>query len=120
MTLLPNFEPYRVKSVEPIGITSRPERREFLKAAEYNLFRLPSEQVMIDLLTDSGTGAMSSAQWAGVMSGNESYAGSASFHRLTETIKRIIGIGNVLPVHQGRVAERLLVETIIGKGGAAG
>ena len=120
MTIVPNFEPYRVKSVEPIRITTRQERRKFLKTAEYNLFRLPAEQVMIDLLTDSGTGAMSSAQWAGIMSGNEAYAGSSSFHRLAETIKRITGIANVLPVHQGRVAERLLVETVIGKGGAPG
>ena len=115
MTVPFNFEPYHVKTVEPIHLTTREERRRFLKAAQYNLFRLPAEQVMIDLLTDSGTGAMSSRQWAGILRGDESYAGSASFHRLADVMGRITGISNVLPTHQGRVSERLLVEAIIGK-----
>lgn len=115
MTIIPDFEPFRIKTVEPIHLTTREQRRRFLKDADFNLFRVPAEHVMIDLLTDSGTGAMSSNQWAGVMRGDESYAGSSSFFRLAEVIKRITGIANVLPTHQGRIAERLLVEAIIGK-----
>lgn len=115
MTIPIEFEPFRVKTVEPIHLTTREQRRRFLKDADHNLFRLRAEHVMIDLLTDSGTGAMSSQQWAGMMRGDESYAGSSSFHRLSETVQRITGIEFVLPTHQGRVAERLLVESIIGK-----
>lgn len=118
MTIPCNFEPYRIKTVEPIRITTRDERRRILREAHFNLFRIPAESVMIDLLTDSGTGAMSSAQWAGMMRGDESYAGSSSFYRLADVVKRITGIGNVLPVHQGRIAERLLVEAMIGKADA--
>ncbi|HVP74075.1 MAG TPA: tryptophanase [Phycisphaerales bacterium] len=110
----PPFEPFRFKSVEPIRLTTAFERRGLLDACGWNLFRVPSDAVMIDLLTDSGTGAMSSAQWSAMMRGDESYAGSASSTRLVETLTRITGIGHVLPTHQGRVAERLLVETIIG------
>jgi tryptophanase len=115
MTPTPPFEPYRVKSVEPIRFSTRDERRQWLRDAEHNLFRLHSEQVMIDLITDSGTGAMSSQQWAGIMRGDESYAGSASYHRLVEAARRVTGITNVLPTHQGRFSERLLVESLIGK-----
>jgi tryptophanase len=93
------------------------ERRHALASGAFDLFRIPSDLVAIDLLTDSGTGAMSSAQWAAMMRGDESYAGSASYLRLVEVLSRITGIAHVLPVHQGRVAERLLVDTIIGRPG---
>jgi len=109
-----SFDPFRVKTVEPIALTTAAQRRVALEHAQFNLFRIPADQVMIDLITDSGTGAMSSRQWAGMMRGDESYAGSASFHRLTETITQITGLKHVLPTHQGRVSERLLVEAIIG------
>ncbi len=112
------FEPFRAKMVEPIRPTTSAERRNALCAVEFDLFRLPSEVVSIDLLTDSGTGAMSSAQWAAMMRGDESYAGSASFRRLADAVARVTGFGNVLPTHQGRVAERLLVESLIGVGDA--
>lgn len=112
------LEPYRVKTVEPIAITSRHERRHYLEQAQYNLFRIPADRVTIDLITDSGTGAMSSRQWSAMMRGDESYAGSASFHRLVEAVERITGISHVLPTHQGRVSERLLVEAIIGSPGS--
>lgn len=115
----PPFEPHRAKTVEPIHITTAGERRELLQSHGFNLFRISAEAVMIDLLTDSGTGAMSSAQWSAMLRGDESYAGSASFQRLVDALKRITGIANVLPTHQGRVAERLLVETIIGRPDAA-
>src|SRR5215213_876860 len=108
MTISFNFEPFRAKTVEPIHLTTAEERRRHLKDAKHNLFRLPADQVMIDLLTDSGTGAMSSRQWAAMMRGDESYAGSASYFRLVEVLERITGFSNVLPTHQGRVAERLL------------
>jgi tryptophanase len=112
------LEPYRVKTVEPIAITSRHERRHYLEQAHHNLFRIPADRVTIDLITDSGTGAMSSRQWAAMMRGDESYAGSASYHRLVEAVERITGIIHVLPTHQGRVSERLLVEAIIGLAGS--
>ena len=114
------FEPYRVKTVEPIRVSTRDERRQWLRDAQFNLFRLHSDQVMIDLITDSGTGAMSSRQWSGIMQGDESYAGSASYFRLADTVRRITGLSNVQPTHQGRFSERLLVETLIGRGADAG
>src|SRR5690242_10113992 len=112
MTIPCQFEPYRIKTVEPIRLSTLNERRQWLEQAQFNLFRLPAELVMVDLLTDSGTGAMSSRQWAAMMRGDESYAGSASYHRLVEVIKRITGMVNVLPAHQGRACERLLVEAV--------
>ncbi len=112
------IEPFRIKSVEPIRITTREQRLECLKKAHHNLFAIPSQDVMIDLLTDSGTGAMSSEQWAGVMRGDESYAGAPSWFRFRNVIEKITGMGNILPTHQGRASERLLVEVMIGHGGA--
>ena len=112
------IEPFRIKSVEPIRMTTSDERREKLRGAGYNLFKLHATDVLIDLLTDSGTGAMSSDQWAGVMRGDESYAGAPSFYRFLKTVERVTGFTNVLPTHQGRASERLLVEVMIGSGDA--
>ena len=108
------IEPFRIKSVEPIHMTTADERRRHLQAAEYNLFSIPARHVMIDLLTDSGTGAMSSAQWAGVMRGDESYAGAESYYRFVETVREMTGFDRILPTHQGRAAERILFEALIG------
>lgn len=102
------IEPFKVKVVEPIKMTSREEREQYLKQAYYNLFLLSAENVIIDLLTDSGTAAMSSEQWAAVMRGDESYAGSSSFYRFESTVRDIFGFKHVIPTHQGRAAERIL------------
>jgi tryptophanase len=110
------IEPFRIKSVEPIRMTTREEREQKLTEAAYNLFRLHAADVIIDLLTDSGTGAMSSEQWAGIMRGDESYAGAPSYFRFLDTIECVTGFSNVLPTHQGRASERLLVEIMIGTG----
>ena len=112
------IEPFRIKAVDPIHMSEPDERRRHLLLADFNLFRIPAEHVIIDLLTDSGTGAMSSAQWAGVMQGDESYAGASSYYRFLETVERMTGIRNILPTHQGRASERLLVEALIGRGDA--
>jgi len=110
------FEPYRIKMVEPIGKTTKRERQEILKQAGYNIFAIPAEKVTIDLLTDSGTGAMSDAQWAAIMRGDESYAGARSFYRLEGAVRRIFGFRHVIPTHQGRAAERILFEALVKKG----
>jgi tryptophanase len=111
------IEPFRVKAVEPIKMTTRAEREALLKEAFYNLFLLKAENVIIDLLTDSGTAAMSAAQWSALMRGDESYAGSTSFYRFEETVREIFGFKHVIPMHQGRAAERILFSIMCRKGG---
>ncbi len=113
---LPFAESWKIKMVEPIRVSTRAEREQWLKEAHYNVFQLRAEQVYIDLLTDSGTGAMSDRQWAGIMTGDESYAGATSFFRLKETIQRLTGFEYVIPTHQGRAAENVLFSYLVHKG----
>ena len=110
------IEPFRIKAVEAIPILSRAQREAALGAAGYNVFRLLAETVTIDMLTDSGTGAMSAAQWAALMIGDESYAGSRSFVRFESVVKRLTGYPYIFPVHQGRAAERILSRTVLPPG----
>src|SRR5574343_435714 len=110
------IEPFRIKSVEPIYFTSKEERLAYLKEARYNPFLLKAETVLIDLLTDSGTSAMSSNQWAGIMKGDESYAGSQSFFHFEQTIEEITGLPIVIPTHQGRASEKILFSIVGGPG----
>jgi tryptophanase len=110
------IEPFRIKSVEPIYFNTAEERKIILERASYNPFLIHSEDVLIDLLTDSGTSAMSSSQWAGIMHGDESYAGSPSFFRFEKTIQEITGMPLVIPTHQGRAAEKILFSILGGKG----
>ncbi len=108
------IEPFRIKSVEPIQLTSRAEREQMIQDAHYNLFNLHADDVIIDLLTDSGTSAMSAAQWAGLMQGDESYAGSPSYFRFEEAVKDLMPFEHVIPTHQGRAAERILMGLVAG------
>jgi tyrosine phenol-lyase len=108
------IEPFRIKSVEPIRMTTREERERVIREADYNLFTLHSEDVLIDLLTDSGTAAMSSAQWAGIMQGDESYAGSPSYFRFEEAVRRLMPFKHIIPTHQGRAAEKILFSIVGG------
>ena len=110
------IEPFKIKTVEPIRWTTRAEREELLRQAHYNLFLLPAEDVLIDLLTDSGTAAMSTRQWAAMMQGDESYAGSRSFQRFRRAVQAIFGYRHVIPAHQGRAAERILFSVMCKKG----
>src|SRR5210317_857223 len=113
---LPYAEPYKTKMVEYIRPSTIEERKHWIKEANYNLFNLTAEKVFIDLLTDSGTGAMSDKQWAEMMIGDESYAGSQSFLKLKDTVKRITGFEYFLPTHQGRAAENVLFSVMVKEG----
>lgn len=110
------IEPFTIKSVQTLRLTSREEREQYLKEAHYNLFKIKAQHVLIDLLTDSGTGAMSTEQWAALMRGDESYAGSPSFQRFEESVKDVFGFKYVIPTHQGRAAERILFSVMCKKG----
>ena len=110
------IEPFKIKSVEPIKFTTPEEREQVLKAAYYNVFLIAAEEVLIDLLTDSGTSAMSADQWAGVMQGDESYAGARSFYRFERKVRELTGLKHIIPTHQGRAAEKILF-SLVGKKG---
>src|SRR5262245_7136467 len=110
------IEPFRIKSVEAVKFTTREARAAALADARYNVFRLHGEDVLIDRLSDSGTGAMSAAQWAALMQGDESYAGSRSFYRFERVVRDLTGFRHIIPTHQGRAAERILFHTILHPG----
>lgn len=110
------IEPFKIKMVEPLGFTTYEERKKILEQAHYNMFNIKAEKVLIDLLTDSGTGAMSANQWAGIMVGDESYAGARSFFHFEQTVKDLTGLEEIIPVHQGRAAEKILFTALNGKG----
>lgn len=110
------IEPFKIKMVEPLRMTTRAEREEILRRAHLNVFQVPAEDVLIDLLTDSGTSAMSSEQWAGMMRGDESYAGARSWYRFEKVLRDLTGMPHILPTHQGRASERLLFELVGGPG----
>jgi len=110
------IEPFKIKMVEPIRLTTPAQREQILQAAAFNVFQIPAEDVMIDLLTDSGTAAMSSEQWAGMLRGDESYAGARSWYRFEKVLRELTGMPHILPTHQGRASERILFELIGGKG----
>jgi tryptophanase len=112
----PPMEPFRIKAIEPLRQVSRREREMLLKQSGLNVFGIPAEKVTIDLLTDSGTSAMSDDQWAGIMTGDESYAGARNFYHLEESVRSIFGFSHVIPTHQGRAAERILFGSIVKKG----
>ncbi|MFZ1937387.1 MAG: tryptophanase [Thermoguttaceae bacterium] len=110
------IEPFKIKSVEPIRFTTVREREEVLRRSCYNLFLVPADEVLIDLLTDSGTAAMSADQWAGIMRGDESYAGARSFYRFDAKVRELTGLKHIIPTHQGRAAERILFAILGGRG----
>ena len=110
------IEPFKIKMVEPIRLTTPAERETILRAAHFNVFQIPAENVLIDLLTDSGTSAMSSEQWAGMLRGDESYAGARSWYRFEQVMHDLTGMPHILPTHQGRASERILFELIGGPG----
>ncbi|HPD33221.1 MAG TPA: tryptophanase [Bacteroidota bacterium] len=110
------FEPFKIKAIEEIPITTRSEREKYIKEANYNPFSLKSDYITIDLLTDSGTSAMSSKQWAAIMDGDESYAGSRNWYEFEKEVKNITGFKHIIPAHQGRAAERILFSVISGPG----
>jgi tyrosine phenol-lyase len=110
------IEPFKIKSVEPIHFTTAEERKAILARASYNLFMIPADDVLIDLLTDSGTAAMSAEQWAGIMRGDESYAGARSFYRFEAAVRSLTGFRHIIPTHQGRAAEKILFSIMGGSG----
>src|SRR5437879_6398270 len=110
------IEPFKIKMVEPIRFTTPEERREILRRAHYNPFLIHAEDILIDLLTDSGTSAMSAAQWGAMMVSDESYAGSRSFFRFENVVRDLTGFKHVIPTHQGRAAEHILCHVIGGQG----
>lgn len=110
------FEPFRIKMVEPISMTTRAQREEIIRRARYSLFRVRSEEIVIDLFTDSGTGTMSSAAWSALLRGDEAYAGASSWFRFESTVKELFGFEHVIPVHQGRAGERILLGQLVQPG----
>jgi len=110
------IEPFKIKMVEPIQLTTATEREAILRRAQFNIFQIPAENVIIDLLTDSGTSAMSSEQWAGMLRGDESYAGARSWYRFERVLRELTGMPHILPTHQGRASERILFELLGGPG----
>src|SRR5437867_5847714 len=110
------IEPFKIKMVEPIKLTTAEQREAALRRAHFNVFQIPAEDVIIDLLTDSGTAAMSSEQWAGMLRGDESYAGARSWYHFERVLRDLTGMPHILPTHQGRASERILFELVGGPG----
>jgi len=106
------IEPFKIKSVEPIRFSTEQEREAILKRAYYDMFLIPAEDVLIDLLTDSGTSAMSAKQWGVMMEGDESYAGARSFYRFEQKVRELTGLRHIIPTHQGRPAEKILFSLV--------